>query len=222
MNLGSGQPRRIGDIGRALATLVGRDDLQPQVTGQFRRGDVRHCTADIARARETLGFAPRVAWEDGLRELLAWSRETIAADHFDRAHGELARHGLLSDVIAAGGRDEGDTVKRALITGSSGLIGSEAVAFFDQRGWEVHGIDNNMRRDFFGPTATRRGTWSACGGSRRASRTIALDIRDRAAMADVVRRVQPDLVDPLRGPAVARSRQGSAVRRLRRQRRPAR
>jgi len=103
LNLGSGQARRIGDIGRALATLVGRDDLQPQVTGQFRRGDVRHCTADIGRARETLGFAPRVAWEDGLRELLAWSRETVAADHFDRAHGELARHGLLSDVIAPAG-----------------------------------------------------------------------------------------------------------------------
>src|SRR5262245_2140092 len=103
LNLGSGQARRIGDIGRALATLVGRDDLQPQVTGQFRRGDVRHCTADIARARETLGFAPRVAWEDGLHELLAWSRETVATDHFDRAHGELARHGLLSDVIPPAG-----------------------------------------------------------------------------------------------------------------------
>ena len=34
-------------------------------------------------------------------------------------------------------------MKRALVTGSSGLIGSEAVAFLDQRGWEVHGIDNN-------------------------------------------------------------------------------
>ena len=38
----------------------------------------------------------------------------------------------------------------ALVTGSSGLIGSEAVAFLDARGWRVHGVDNNMRRDFFG------------------------------------------------------------------------
>ncbi len=40
--------------------------------------------------------------------------------------------------------------KTALITGSSGLIGSEAVTFLDERGWTVHGVDNNMRRDFFG------------------------------------------------------------------------
>jgi dTDP-L-rhamnose 4-epimerase len=103
LNLGSGEPRRIADIGRTLATLTGREDLQPNVTRQFRRGDVRHCTADIARAREILGFAPRVAWEDGLREILAWSRETTVADHFDRAHGELERHRLLSGVIAPTG-----------------------------------------------------------------------------------------------------------------------
>ena len=41
-------------------------------------------------------------------------------------------------------------MKRVLITGSSGLVGSEAVTFFDARGWEVHGVDNNMRRVFFG------------------------------------------------------------------------
>ena len=49
-------------------------------------------------------------------------------------------------------------MKRVLITGSSGLIGSEAVTFFDQRGWEVHGVDNNMRRDFFGPDGDT--TWN--------------------------------------------------------------
>jgi len=100
VDLGSGEPRRIGDIGRTLATLTGRNDLQPRVTGQFRRGDVRHCTADIGRARQTIGFAPRVAWEDGLRELLAWCQRTTATDHFMRAHGELERHGLLSGTIA--------------------------------------------------------------------------------------------------------------------------
>jgi len=40
--------------------------------------------------------------------------------------------------------------RRVLVTGSSGLIGSEAVAFFDARGWDVLGVDNNMRRVFFG------------------------------------------------------------------------
>jgi len=48
----------------------------------------------------------------------------------------------------AGGRSR---LRRVLVTGSSGLVGSEAVSYFDARGFEVHGIDNNMRRDFFGP-----------------------------------------------------------------------
>lgn len=40
---------------------------------------------------------------------------------------------------------------KILVTGSSGLIGSEAVAYYDARGHDVFGIDNNMRREFFGP-----------------------------------------------------------------------
>ena len=96
MNLGSGEPRRIADIGRALATLTGREDLPPRVTGQFRRGDIRHCTADVSRARSRLGFVPRVAWEDGLRELLAWCRGAASADHFVQAQHELESRGLLS------------------------------------------------------------------------------------------------------------------------------
>src|SRR5262245_38137548 len=109
LNLGSGEPHRIADIGRALAALTGRDDLQPRVTGQFRRGDVRHCTADITRARTAIGFAPRVSWEDGLRELLAWCRDAASADHFVQAQGELERHGLLSGALGAGASKESST-----------------------------------------------------------------------------------------------------------------
>ena len=103
MNLGSGELRRIADIGRTLAALAGREDLQPRVTGQFRRGDVRHCTADIARARRALGFAPRIGWEQGLHELLEWCRGAGARDHFGRAQGELERHGLLSRQLGPAG-----------------------------------------------------------------------------------------------------------------------
>lgn len=103
MNLGSGEPRRIADIGRALATLTGREDLPPRVTGQFRRGDIRHCTADVSRARRRLGFVPRVAWDDGLRELLAWCRGAASADHFVRAQRELESRGLLSGRLAPSG-----------------------------------------------------------------------------------------------------------------------
>jgi CDP-paratose 2-epimerase len=49
-------------------------------------------------------------------------------------------------------------MKKLLVTGSSGLIGSECVTYFDSRGWSVSGIDNNMRKDFFGPDGDT--TWN--------------------------------------------------------------
>lgn len=85
-------------------------------------------------------------------------------------------------------------MKRALITGSSGLIGSEAVAFFDARGWEVCGVDNNMRREFFGPDGDT--TWNLERLRRQTKRFAhhALDIRDRDGLIRLVRDARPDLV----------------------------
>ena len=70
-------------------------------------------------------------------------------------------------------------VKRALVTGSSGLIGSEAVAFLDARGWRVHGVDNNMRRDFFGEHGDTTWNLERLQRTTRASTHHDLDIRDR-------------------------------------------
>lgn len=71
---------------------------------------------------------------------------------------------------------------RVLVTGSSGLIGSEAVTFFDRLGFEITGVDNNMRADFFGPkgdtTWNRQRLESTCKRFRHQE----LDIRDRAAV----------------------------------------
>ena len=85
-------------------------------------------------------------------------------------------------------------MKNVLITGSSGLIGSEAVEFFDQRGWEVHGVDNNMRRDFFGPDGDT--TWNL-ERLRRRTRHFAhhpLDIRDRQAVLGLIGEKKPELI----------------------------
>src|ERR1044072_3703019 len=73
-----------------------------------------------------------------------------------------------------------------LVTGSSGLIGSEAVQHLDARGWEVVGVDNNMRRDFFGPEGDT--TWNRDRLLRTAKnfRYVAADIRDRKAMFDLL------------------------------------
>jgi CDP-paratose 2-epimerase len=85
-------------------------------------------------------------------------------------------------------------MKRVLITGSSGLIGSEAASFFDHRGWEVHGIDNNMRRDFFGPDGDT--LWNLERLRRITTRFTHhhLDIRDRGGVAELVRGHRPDLL----------------------------
>jgi CDP-paratose 2-epimerase len=85
-------------------------------------------------------------------------------------------------------------MRTALVTGSSGLIGSEMVAFLDERGWLVHGVDNNMRRDFFGEHGDT--TWNL---ERLRSATARfehhdLDIRDRAAMLRLVADTRPDLI----------------------------
>ena len=85
-------------------------------------------------------------------------------------------------------------MKRVLVTGSSGLIGSEAAAFFDHRGWEVHGVDNNMRRDFFGPDGDTSWNLARLRGVTTHFTHYPLDIRDRAAMADLVGRLRPALV----------------------------
>ncbi|MFQ5693123.1 MAG: SDR family NAD(P)-dependent oxidoreductase, partial [Nitrospinota bacterium] len=81
-NIGTGQPRSIASIAETLAGLL-EVDIAPEVTRTFRKGDVRHCYADIARARERLGFEPRTNFEDGMRELIQWSLEAESADRLD-------------------------------------------------------------------------------------------------------------------------------------------
>ncbi len=104
VNIGSGIPRRIRDIARILAHLVGRDELQPRITGQFRTGDIRHCIADLARARRLLGFEPRVPWEDGLAELVEWCRGAFTVNRFAQADQELRARGLLTERLEAKGK----------------------------------------------------------------------------------------------------------------------
>jgi CDP-paratose 2-epimerase len=71
---------------------------------------------------------------------------------------------------------------RVLVTGSSGLIGSEAVAFFDRMGFAVTGVDNNMRRDFFGPKGDTTWNRQRLESSCRNFTHCELDIRDRAGV----------------------------------------
>ena len=96
VNIGSGERVTILDIALMLKKLLG-SPIDPQVTNSGRTFDIRHNTADITRARETLGYAPRVSLEQGFAELIEWAKTTpdVAVDFFDRALEELQQKGLL-------------------------------------------------------------------------------------------------------------------------------
>jgi CDP-paratose 2-epimerase len=82
----------------------------------------------------------------------------------------------------------------ALVTGSSGLIGSELVEYLDGRGWRVHGVDNNMRREFFGEHGDT--TWNLERLLRETSRFEhhSLDVRDRDGILRLVDELRPALI----------------------------
>jgi CDP-paratose 2-epimerase len=84
--------------------------------------------------------------------------------------------------------------KTALVTGSSGLIGSETVAFLDGRGWRVHGVDNNMRSEFFGADGDTTWNLERLRNETQRFEHHALDVRDRAGIADLVARHRPALI----------------------------
>ena len=81
-----------------------------------------------------------------------------------------------------------------LVTGSSGLIGSEAVRYFDHRGARVYGIDNNMRADFFGPPGDTTWNLEQLKASCQRFEHCALDIRDRQAVLTILEETKPDLL----------------------------
>ncbi|OAI55818.1 NAD-dependent epimerase [Verrucomicrobiaceae bacterium SCGC AG-212-N21] len=84
--------------------------------------------------------------------------------------------------------------KRLLVTGSSGLIGSEVCCYFAGLGWAIHGVDNNQRAIFFGPQGDTR--WN----QQRLQQTLPLfhhheiDIRDRPGILTLLREVRPDAI----------------------------
>jgi CDP-paratose 2-epimerase len=86
------------------------------------------------------------------------------------------------------------TAKTALVTGSSGLIGSETVSYLDARGWVVHGVDNNMRRDFFGPDGDTTPNLERLRATTRKFEHHALDVRDRDGVARLVAEARPSLI----------------------------
>ncbi len=88
INVGSGRSISIMELSATLSRSMGID-IAPQITEEYRTGDIRHCFADISRARERLGFEPRVNLEQGLTELSTWLADQQSEDRVEAARQEL-------------------------------------------------------------------------------------------------------------------------------------
>ncbi len=83
---------------------------------------------------------------------------------------------------------------RVLVTGSSGLIGSEAVTFFDNMGFEVSGLDNNMRAQFFGPKGDTLDNLARLQAQCKNFTSYNQDIRDRKGVEEIFKKLKPELI----------------------------
>jgi len=94
LNVATGRGVEIGELAAQIGRALG-SDLEPDVTGEFRAGDIRHCFADTARAAQKLGFEAAVALEDGLPELARWVAGQEPEERGDEALADLRARGLV-------------------------------------------------------------------------------------------------------------------------------
>jgi dTDP-L-rhamnose 4-epimerase len=98
INVGSGHSLSVREVAERLADAHGCPELRPEITGRFRTGDIRHCFADLALARELLGYEPQVEFEDGVLALVDWlaRADDGVIDRVDQATAELHARGLVA------------------------------------------------------------------------------------------------------------------------------
>ena len=95
INVASGRRTSVAELASAVARALG-SDLEPDITGEFRAGDIRHCFADTARAEELLGFKAQRRLEDGLPELAEWVAHQDISERGDDALADLRSRGLVA------------------------------------------------------------------------------------------------------------------------------
>lgn len=95
LNISSGIPMTVAEVACRTIRAIGRAGIEPDITGKYRMGDIRHCFADISLARKVLGWEPRVTLEQGLDDLADWLTGQTAVDQGPEARAELASRGLM-------------------------------------------------------------------------------------------------------------------------------
>ncbi len=95
INVGSGRPISISRVAELLSSALGKQgELPHQLTQRYRSGDIRHCYADLTRARALLGYEPQVTHEQGFAELVDWLRAQRPEDKAETMLQELNSYGL--------------------------------------------------------------------------------------------------------------------------------
>jgi dTDP-L-rhamnose 4-epimerase len=93
-NIASGKQYTIRELAQRISRVLGKE-LEPEITGKYRAGDIRHCFADITKAQQILKFKPLVGLEEGLQDLAAWLEGQIAYDRVSESRNELTARGLM-------------------------------------------------------------------------------------------------------------------------------
>jgi dTDP-L-rhamnose 4-epimerase len=94
VNIGTGRPTSVRAVSNLLAQGLGLN-LEPEIVAKYREGDIRHCVADISKAKALLGYEPKVSLEQGIPELLSWVRAQAAQDQVESATAELESRQLV-------------------------------------------------------------------------------------------------------------------------------
>jgi dTDP-L-rhamnose 4-epimerase len=93
-NVGKQDPVSIKQVAETIIELYGAD-LKPEIAFKFRKGDVRHCFADISKIKSKLDWEPKVSFKAGMQEIIEWSAHVQAEDKFEVASRELKEKGLV-------------------------------------------------------------------------------------------------------------------------------
>jgi len=94
LNIGTGIPTSVNQATKLLTEGL-RKSIEPEIVGKYREGDIRHCVADISKARKFLGYEPKVKLEQGIPELVQWVSQQTAKDRVAEATAELTAHNLV-------------------------------------------------------------------------------------------------------------------------------
>lgn len=95
-NIGSGHHRSVREVAIELARAMGKNDLEPEIVGKARIGDIRHCFCDTSLSEQRLGFVARQDFGEGLAQLAEWVAEQTATDNVAQMRAELEQRGLVA------------------------------------------------------------------------------------------------------------------------------